>query len=77
MILREAVLLTLPGLVAGTALAVAFARVMKSFVYQLSPADPLSIVSAAAFLLALTFFSAWIPAMRAASVDPAIALRSE
>jgi putative ABC transport system permease protein len=77
MILREALTLTAPGLIAGVVLAVAFARVMKSFVYQLSPADPVSIASAGVFLMVLTFFSAWLPARRAAGVDPALALRSE
>jgi len=77
LILREALALTLPGLIAGVALSLAFASVMKSFVYQLSPADPLSILSAAVFLIALTFLSAWLPARRAAAVDPPMALRAE
>ena len=46
MILREALVLTLPGIMVGAILSLAFARVMKSFVYRLSPADPISIVSA-------------------------------
>ena len=75
MVLREAVLLALPGLVAGSVLAVAFARLMKTFVYQLSPGDPLSIAIAAILLLAVTLASAWLPARRAASLDPASALR--
>jgi ABC-type antimicrobial peptide transport system permease subunit len=77
MILREAVMLTIPGLAVGVALALAFARMMKSFVYQLSPADPISIVSAGVFLILVTFLSAWLPARRAAAVAPAMALRSE
>ncbi len=77
MILREAFLLTVPGLVAGVALALAFAGVMKSFVYRLSGADPVSIGAAALFLAVLTLASAFFPARRAASVDPASALRSD
>ncbi len=77
MILREAIALTLPGLVAGALLSLSFARVMKGLVYQLSPADPVSIASAGVLLVLLTFFSAWLPARRAAAVDPAIALRAE
>ena len=77
MILREAIALTLPGLMIGALLSLSFARVMKSLVYQLSPADPLSIASAGLLLVLLTFFSAWLPARRAAAVDPAIALRAE
>lgn len=77
MILREALALTIPGLIVGLILSLAFARVMRTFVYQLSPADPISIAAAAAFLILLTFLSAWLPARRAAAVDPALALRSE
>jgi putative ABC transport system permease protein len=77
MILREAVALTLPGLIAGAILSLSFTRVMRGLVYQLSPADPLSIASAGVFLVLLTFFSAWLPARRAAAVDPAMALRAE
>jgi len=77
LILREAFAFTLPGLIVGVVLSLAFARVMKSFVYQISPVDPLSIGSAGVFLSALIFLSAWLPARRAAAVDPALALRSE
>jgi putative ABC transport system permease protein len=77
MILREAAMLTAPGLAAGLILALAFSSLMKSFVYRLSPLDPLSLVSAAGFLVLLTLISAWIPARRAAGVDLATALRSD
>jgi ABC-type lipoprotein release transport system permease subunit len=50
---------------------------MKSFVYRLSPADPISMVAAAAFVLLLASIAAWLPAKRASAVDPAVALRSE
>ncbi|MGP0072880.1 MAG: ABC transporter permease [Bryobacteraceae bacterium] len=76
MILREAALLMAPGLAVGLILALAFSSVMRSFVYRLSPLDPLSLASAAGFLIFLTMLSAWIPARRAAGVDPATALRS-
>jgi putative ABC transport system permease protein len=75
MILREAAVLSAPGLTAGLLLAFAFSSVMKSFVYRLSPLDPWSILFAAIFLIALTLIAAWVPARRAAAVDPATALR--
>ena len=77
MILRETLLLTAPGLAAGAVLAVAFARVMKTLVYRLSPADPVSIAAAVGLLVVLAVVSAWLPARRAAGVDPAVALRAE
>jgi predicted permease len=76
MILREAAVLIAPGLAAGLVLALVFASVMRSFVYRLSPLDPISLASAAGFLVLLTMISAWIPARRAAAVDLSTALRS-
>jgi putative ABC transport system permease protein len=77
MILRESLALTAPGLVVGVILALAFARLMKSFVYRIEPADPISIAAAAAFLTIIAAVSAWLAARRAAKVDPALALRAE
>ena len=77
MILREAAILMGPGLAGGVILALAFSNVMKSFVYRLSPIDPLSLAGAAGFLVLLTMISAWIPARRAAAVDLATALRGD
>jgi hypothetical protein len=77
MILGEAVMLMAPGVAAGVALALAFSTVMKSFVYRLSPLDPLSLAIAGGFLILLTMISAWIPARRAAGVEMASALRSD
>ena len=77
LILRDAMVLTAPGIAAGVLLSLAFARLMKSFVYRLSPTDPISLMAAAAFVLVLACLAAWLPASRAAAVDPAVALRSE
>jgi len=77
MILRESLALTAPGLMVGVILALTFARLMKTFVYRVPPADPVSITVAAAFLAMIAAISAWLPARRAAKVDPASALRAE
>jgi len=77
MILREALLLTIPGVAAGLVLSLSLARVMKSLIYALSPADPLSLAAAGILLIVLASLSAWLPARRAAGVDPATALRAE
>ena len=77
MILREAAALALPGLILGSIFFLGFSKVMTSFVYQLSPVDPLSILSAGIFVGLLTLLAAWLPARRAAAVDPAVALRTE
>jgi ABC-type antimicrobial peptide transport system permease subunit len=77
MILREAAVLTFPGLIVGAALSVGFATLMQSLVSPLSPMDPISLAGAAALLVILTLAAAWLPARRAASTDPAVALRAE
>ena len=77
MILRESLVLTAPGLMVGVILALTFARLMKTFVYRVPPADPISLAAAAIFLIAVATVSAFVPARRAASVDPAVALRAE
>ncbi len=77
MILREAAALALPGLILGSIFFLGFSKVMTSFVYQLSPVDPLSILSAGILVGLLTLLAAWLPARRAAAVDPAIALRTD
>ena len=50
---------------------------MKSFVYGVPPADPVSIAVAAMSLIAVATVSAWLPARRAAGIDAAAALRAE
>jgi predicted permease len=77
LILREALLLTVPGVAAGAILVLSCTRLMQSFVYRISPADPISMACDAAFVLLLACLAAWHPASRAAATDPAVALRSE
>ncbi len=77
MILREAMAFTLPGLLAGLALSLAFGRGMKALVYQVSPVDPASLTMCAALLTGICLLSAWLPASRAARADPGISLRQE
>ena len=69
--------LTLWGLVAGIALALALCRFLRASLYDVSPADPLAVVAAAALLLAVALISCAIPARRASRVDPIAALKAE
>jgi predicted permease len=65
------------GVLLGTAAAAAVARTMTSLLYGLSPADPIAFAGAALILTAAAVLAAYIPARRAAAVDPVIALRAE
>ena len=73
----EAVALSAMGTVLGSAAALAAARAIRSQLFGIDAADP-RVVSATALLLAfVAVVAAWVPARRAARVDPAIALREE
>ncbi|HSW50699.1 MAG TPA: ABC transporter permease [Bryobacteraceae bacterium] len=65
------------GLVAGILLAVAGTRVLGGFLYGVKPADPVTYVSVAVLLLGTTLIASYVPARRAARVDPTRVLRYE
>jgi predicted permease len=77
MVLRESLALLAAGLVLGIPIALAAARLVRAQLYQMSPFDPLIFIGATAGIAAVTVLSAWIPARRAAAVDPMTALRCE
>jgi predicted permease len=77
MILRESMALALPGLVVGSILATALARVVSASLVEVSPRDPAIYAAAAVFTVLITLCAAAGPARRAAKVDPMVALRYE
>jgi ABC-type antimicrobial peptide transport system permease subunit len=77
MVLREALAMAVVGLAIGLPAALAASRLVKSFLFQMKPADPLALTLAAATLLAAALLAGYVPAWRAAKVDPWTALRDE
>jgi len=77
MILRESIWLSLAGVVVGLGAALMLARLVKSMLYGLQPADPASLLCGAGLLIAVGLAASWLPARRAASVEPMEALRHE
>lgn len=73
--LKEGLWLVAPGGVVGLATAAASARVLGSFLYQVSPLDPLTFVLTPLILVAAALVAVWAPARRATRVDPASVLR--
>ncbi|MBV8673490.1 MAG: ABC transporter permease [Acidobacteriaceae bacterium] len=65
------------GSMAGLLLGMAASKVLEAVVYQATPRDPLIIAGVVIVMVLLGTIAAWLPARRAASVDPAILLREE
>src|SRR6185437_10790318 len=77
MVLRDSLWLVAVGLAVGLPLAWFGSRWMASMLYKLSPHDPLSFAVAGLAVLLVSLLAAWLPARRAASVEPMQALRME
>jgi predicted permease len=77
MVVRQASLLVGAGLVVGLAAAAGLTRLMSALLHGVAPFDPLTFLAVACTLAAVAFGAAWLPARRAAKVDPIEALRWE
>jgi len=77
LVLGEALVIVASGLVVGLPLALITAEQMTRFLYEVSSADLTSHALAAVVLVAVAAVAAWVPARRAASVDPVVALRAD
>jgi putative ABC transport system permease protein len=77
MVLREGMALALSGVAIGLALAWGLARLMSGLLFGVSPADPLTFGGVALILVAVALAASWLPAWRAARIDPTSALRAE
>jgi predicted permease len=76
MVLREALWMTALGIVIGLGAALAVGRVIASLLYGLKAWDPATLAGATLLLALVALGATWIPARRAASVDPSRALRA-
>ncbi|MFY9724893.1 MAG: ABC transporter permease [Bryobacteraceae bacterium] len=77
LIMRETLVLLAAGAAIGVPAALAAARLVKSQLFALDPWDPVTIVCASVVLFAAGALAGFLPAQRAASVDPTVALRSD
>jgi macrolide transport system ATP-binding/permease protein len=76
-ILAKALTVSALGIVAGLALSVALTRTVSSLLFDVKPFDVATMVGAVATLLLSSILAAWLPAKRAASVEPMQLLRFE
>lgn len=75
LVLRQGAVLTLIGLAAGTAAALALTRWLSSLLFGIEPHDPATFAATAALLAALSLAACYLPARRAARLDPTRALK--
>ena len=77
MVLRHTLALAGGGILFGLAGAFALSRVLAKFLFNVSPTDAATLLAVTFLLAAVALIAAWMPARRAAGVDPAVALRYE
>jgi predicted permease len=76
-IVRQSLLLAVGGSVAGLFAAALLMQFLRSFLFEISVLDPLTFITVPAVMLLLAIVAAWVPARRAAGVDPMETLRRE
>jgi len=77
LVIRRAMRPVIAGAIIGIVCCAAVSRVLSSLLFGISATDPVSFLFASAYLLAVAALASYIPARRAAKVDPMVALRHE
>jgi putative ABC transport system permease protein len=77
MVVKQSMLPIAAGVIAGAAGSMASGRLLQQFLFQVEPGDPQVIAVIVGMLLAVGLLASWLPARRAAAIDPMVALRDE
>jgi putative ABC transport system permease protein len=77
MILGEGGVLLVAGLVLGVIGSLLAARLIQGLLYGVAPHDPVTLAGVAALMAAIGIGACWVPALRAARIDPGVAIRSQ
>lgn len=77
LVLMQAAALVFSGTILGLGLALGMGRVLKSLIYDVSPADPLTLTAVGLFVITAAILPCLVPARKATATDPMIALRAE
>jgi putative ABC transport system permease protein len=77
LVLGEGLQLIAGGVMAGLVAAIALSRVLKSFLFEVEPTDPVTLITVGLLFIGVALLACWSPARRAAKVDPLEALRYE
>jgi putative ABC transport system permease protein len=76
-VLTRALRIVVAGLIAGLAGAAGVTRVLQTFLFGVTPTDPLAFTVVTLLLVVVGLTAAWLPARRATRIDPCAALRAE
>jgi len=77
LIFGEGFRLIASGVLAGVALAIVLSRVLRTFLFEVQPSDPTTLIVVGALFVVVALLACWVPVRRAAKVDPLEALRYE
>jgi putative ABC transport system permease protein len=77
LVVKQGMMLALGGVVVGLIASFAFSRLVSSLLYGVTSSDPLTFASITVLLLIVALIASYIPARRAARIDPMISLRGE
>jgi predicted permease len=77
LVVRQSLLPMIAGAILGVAGSFATGRLLQDFLYQVRPGDPQVTAAIVALLIGVGLLASWLPARRAAAIDPMIALRDE
>jgi len=77
MVIRQGMTVTIAGLLVGVSGAFVLTRFMRGLLYGVAPSDPLTFIVIVALLSLTALVASYVPARRAARIDPMVSLRSE
>ena len=77
LVLAEGAALAIAGTLIGCAAALFLNRYLESFVFGIKPTDAMTVIAVAVLLIGVAVMASYVPARRAAKVDPMVALRYE
>jgi putative ABC transport system permease protein len=75
LIFAEGFRLIVGGVIAGIALALLFSRILRSFLFEVQPNDPITLIAVGALFAGVALLACWAPTQRATKVDPVETLR--
>jgi ABC-type antimicrobial peptide transport system permease subunit len=77
LVVRQGILVASVGVGIGSILALGFTALLSKLLYGVTPTDPLTLAATPLILLAVATVACWLPARRAARIDPMLALRQD